>query len=46
LFIVEQYSHEEIGSLFSQSPSYSKSILSRCLQKLRKKLEVKHNAHN
>jgi RNA polymerase sigma factor (sigma-70 family) len=46
LFIVEQYIHEEIGSLFSQSPSYSKSILSRCLQKLRKKLEVKHNAHN
>jgi RNA polymerase sigma factor (sigma-70 family) len=46
LFIVEQYSHEEIGELFSQSPSYSKSILSRCLQKLRKKLEVKHNAHN
>jgi RNA polymerase sigma-70 factor (ECF subfamily) len=45
LYIVEQYSHEEIATLFSQSPSYSKSIFSRCLHKLRNKSEVKQYAH-
>jgi RNA polymerase sigma-70 factor (ECF subfamily) len=44
LYIVEQYSHEEIANLVSQSPSYSKSIVSRCLQKLRNKSEVKQYA--
>jgi len=45
LYIVEQYSHDEIASLVSQSPSYSKSIVSRCLQKLRNKSEVKQYAY-
>jgi len=45
LYIVEQYSHEEIANLVSQSPSYSKSIVSRCLQKLRNKSEVKQYAY-
>lgn len=45
LYIAEQYSHEEIATLFSQSPSYSKSIVSRCLHKLRNKSEVKHYAY-
>ena len=45
LYIVEQYSHEEIATLFSQSPSYSKSIVSRCLRKLRNKSEVKKHAY-
>jgi len=45
LYIVEQYSHEEIAKLFSQSPSYSKSIVSRCLHKLRNKVEVKQYAY-
>jgi len=44
LYIVEQYSHEEIANLVSQSPNYSKSIVSRCLQKLRNKSEVKQYA--
>jgi RNA polymerase sigma-70 factor (ECF subfamily) len=45
LYIVEQYSHEEIATLFSKSPSYSKSIVSRCLHKLRNKSEVKQYAY-
>lgn len=45
LYIVEQYSHDEIAKLFSQSPSYSKSIVSRCLNKLRNKSEVKQYAY-
>jgi len=41
LFIVEQYSHDEIAVLVAKTPSYSKSIVSRCLQKLRANAEVK-----
>lgn len=45
LFIVEQYSHEEIAILVEKSPSYSKSIVSRCLKKLRNSTEVKQYAY-
>ncbi|WP_206483171.1 sigma-70 family RNA polymerase sigma factor [Thalassotalea sp. G2M2-11] len=37
LFIVEQYSHREIADLVGRSTSYSKSIVSRSLKKLREK---------
>lgn len=45
LYIVEQYSHEEIGNIVDKSSSYSKSVVSRCLQKLRSKQEVKNYAY-
>jgi len=45
LYIVEQYSHEEIGNLVKKSPSYSKSVVSRCLKKLRVKEEVRNYAY-
>jgi RNA polymerase sigma-70 factor (ECF subfamily) len=45
LYIVEQYSHEEIGKIVNKSPSYSKSVVSRCLKKLRSKEEVKNYAY-
>ena len=45
LYIVEQYSHEEIGNIVNKSPSYSKSVVSRCLKKLRTKEEVKNYAY-
>ena len=35
LYIVEGYTHGEIGELFEKSPSYSKSQVSRALVKLR-----------
>jgi RNA polymerase sigma factor (sigma-70 family) len=35
LFIVEGYSHKEIASLTNKTQSYSKSIVSRSLEKLR-----------
>lgn len=41
LHAVEGYTHEEMANLFGQSPSYSKSILSRSLDRLRRKLD--HN---
>jgi len=41
LFIVEQYSHEDIAMMVNKTPSYSKSIVSRCLKKLRTNAEVK-----
>jgi len=44
LSIVEQYSHEEIGKIFNKSDSFSKSILSRTLKKLKIKSEVKKYA--
>jgi RNA polymerase sigma-70 factor (ECF subfamily) len=44
LYVVEQYSHEEIGNIVDKSPSYSKSLVSRCLKKLRTKQEVKNYA--
>ncbi|WP_206483174.1 sigma-70 family RNA polymerase sigma factor [Thalassotalea sp. G2M2-11] len=46
LFIVEQYNHEEIAVLVSKSPSYSKSIVSRALKRIRMSPEVKTYAHN
>lgn len=45
LYVVEGYSHDEIGELTGNSASFSKSIVSRCLQKLRDKPEVKNNAY-
>ena len=45
LYIVEQYSHEEIGDIVKKSPSYSKSVVSRCLKKLRSKEEVRNYAY-
>ena len=45
LYVVEQYSHEEIGNTVNKSPSYSKSVVSRCLKKLRTKQEVKNYAY-
>jgi len=46
LFIVEQYNHDEIAILVSKSPSYSKSIVSRALKRIRISREVKEYAHN
>jgi RNA polymerase sigma-70 factor (ECF subfamily) len=45
LYIVEQYSHEEIGKIVNKTPSYSKSVVSRCLKKLRSKQEVRNYAY-
>lgn len=39
LHALEGYSHTEMGELFGKSESYSKSILSRSVQKLRQVLE-------
>ena len=41
LYIVEGYTHGEIGELFEKSPSYSKSQVSRAMVKLR---ESKHSS--
>jgi len=41
LFIVEQYSHADIAQFTDKSESYSKSIVSRSLKKLRCHAEVK-----
>lgn len=45
LFIVEQYSHDEIAILVEKTPSYSKSIVSRALKKLRTTPEVRNHAY-
>jgi len=45
LYVVEQYSHEEIGKIVNKSASFSKSLVSRCLIKLRTKQEVKNYAY-
>jgi len=45
LYIVEQYSHQEIAQLVNKTPSYSKSLVSRCLKKLRAKHEVNNYAY-
>lgn len=45
LFIVEQYSHEEISQLVGKSASYSKSIVSRSLKKIQQNAEVKAHAY-
>lgn len=45
LFIVEQYSHDEIAMLMSKTPSYSKSIVSRALKRIRASQEVKNHAY-
>jgi len=45
LYVVEQYSHEEIGNIVNKSASFSKSLVSRCLTKLRTKQEVKNYAY-
>lgn len=38
LHAVEGYTHDEMAELFGQSPSYSKSILSRALGRLRRQV--------
>ncbi len=45
LFIVEQYNHEEIAVLVEKTPSYSKSIVSRALKRIRLFQEVKEHAY-
>lgn len=45
LYIVEQYTHVEIAKLVNKTPSYSKTIVARCLKKLRAKQEVKKYAY-
>jgi len=45
LYIVEQYSHDEIAKLFDKSASYSKSIVSRSLIKLREHAEEARDAY-
>lgn len=42
LYIVEGYTHGEIGELFEKSPSYSKSQVSRALAKLRESKPGNH----
>ncbi|KGJ92071.1 RNA polymerase sigma factor [Colwellia psychrerythraea] len=44
LFIVEEYTHEEIAKLLAKSPSYSKSMISRLLKRIKLSNEVKKNA--
>jgi RNA polymerase sigma factor (sigma-70 family) len=44
-FIVEEYTHEEIAVLVSKTPSYSKSIVSRALKRIRLFKEVKDHAY-
>jgi len=45
LYIVEQYSHEEISLLVNKTTSYSKSIVSRALKRIRLLQEVKEHAY-
>jgi len=45
LFIVEQYSHDEIAVLVNKSASYSKSIVSRSLSKLKAQAKEMENAY-
>jgi RNA polymerase sigma factor (sigma-70 family) len=45
LYIAEQYKHSEIAEVIGKTPSYSKSIVCRCLQKLRTNAEVKKYAN-
>lgn len=44
LFIVEQYTHIEIGEFTDKSESFSKSIVSRSLQKIRRTREAINHA--
>lgn len=44
LHAVEGWTHEELAGLFGQSPSWSKSLLSRALRKLRRGLPAKEVA--
>jgi RNA polymerase sigma factor (sigma-70 family) len=41
--VVEQYKHDEIGRFFNKTASFSKSVLSRTLSKLKVKSEVKRH---
>ncbi|MFT5851633.1 MAG: RNA polymerase sigma factor (sigma-70 family) [Colwellia sp.] len=45
LYIAEQYKHSEIAEVIGKTPSYSKSVVCRCLQKLRANAEVKKYAN-
>lgn len=44
MFIVEEYSHQEIADLTGKSASFSKSIVSRTLKRIRLLSEVKKHA--
>lgn len=46
LYIVEGYTHGEIGELFEKSPSYSKSQVSRAMVKLRESKHANRIAKN
>ncbi|TWX52434.1 RNA polymerase sigma factor [Colwellia hornerae] len=41
LYIAEQYKHSEIAEVLGKTSNYSKSVVARCLQKLRANAEVK-----
>jgi len=45
LFVVEQYNHEEIAALVSKTSSYSKSIISRTLNRIRLSQEATDYAY-
>jgi len=45
LFIVEEYSHREISRFLDKSESYSKSIVSRCLKKIRGQIGEIHESY-
>ncbi len=45
LFVVEQYNHEEIAALVSKTSSYSKSIISRTLKRIRLSQEATDYAY-
>lgn len=45
LYIAEQYKHSEIAEVLGKTPSYSKSVISRCLQKLRVNAEVNNHVN-
>lgn len=42
LYIAEQYKHSEIAQVLGKTPNYSKSVVARCIQKLRSNVEVKN----
>ena len=45
LYIVEQYSHQEIATLFDKSISFSKSTVSRSLMRIKTHVKVKNYAY-
>ncbi|WP_341205869.1 sigma-70 family RNA polymerase sigma factor [uncultured Psychrosphaera sp.] len=45
LYIVEQYSHQEIATLFGKTSSFSKSTVSRSLMRIKSHVKVKNYAY-